>query len=79
MVNYHFLNNINLLILVNLFQALTNKSAGQVSRIIKRLKVKGLIKKAGRSYRYFLTTLGNKIIATALNFKEIICRQQLSY
>ena len=63
----------------HLKKLLKNKSTGQISRIIKRLKVKGLVKKAKGSYKYFLTTLGNKIIATALNFKELICQKQLSY
>lgn len=60
-------------------QKLGNKSTGQVSRIIKRLRVKGLVKKVKNAYKYFLTTLGQKAIATALNFKELICLQQLSY
>ena len=63
----------------HLKQKLANKSTGQVSRIIKRLKVKGLIKKAKNSYKYFLTTLGQKVIATALNFKELVCPWQLNY
>lgn len=60
-------------------EKIPNKSTGQISRIIKRLKVKGLIKRAGKSYKYFITTLGMKIIATALNFKELLVQKRLSY
>jgi len=63
----------------HLKEKLADKSTGQISRIIKRLRVKGLIKKAGKSYRYYLTTLGQKIIATALNFKELVCKYELNY
>jgi len=60
-------------------QKLHDKSTGQISRIIKRLRIKGLVKKAKNAYKYFLTALGQKAIATALNFKELICLQQLNY
>ena len=59
--------------------SLKNKSTAQISRILKRLKVKGLIRKIKKSYRYMVTTLGQKIIATALNFKELVCPHQLNY
>jgi len=63
----------------HLKKKMINKSTGQISRIIKRLRVKGIIKKAGKSYRYYLTTLGKKVIATALNFKELVCQYELNY
>ncbi len=58
---------------------LTNKSTGQISRIIKRLHVKGLIKRVTKRYRYHLTTLGQKVIVTALKLKEIFITQELNY
>ncbi|MCB9266032.1 MAG: MarR family transcriptional regulator [Lewinellaceae bacterium] len=58
---------------------LTHKSTGQVSRIIKRLFVKGLIKKVNHTYRYYLTTLGLKVITTALKVKELFVVQELNY
>jgi len=63
----------------DLRKELTNKSSGQISRIIKRLSLKGLIKKVNKTYRYYLTTLGNKVIKTALNIKELFLVQQLNY
>ena len=58
---------------------LTDKSVGQISRLIKRLRVHGLIKKAGKTYKYYLTTLGRTAIATALNVKELFFVKQLNY
>lgn len=57
---------------------LSDKSTGQISRILKRLKVKGLIKKVNKTYRYYLTSLGNQVIKTALKIKELYIPQQLS-
>jgi len=47
------------------------KNAGQVSRILKRLRDHGIIKKVRRSYRYYLTSLGKRIVATSLKLKEM--------
>lgn len=60
-------------------KSLIGKSTSQISRIIKRLRVKGLIRKVNKSYRYIVTTLGQQIIATSLNFKELILVKQLEY
>src|ERR1017187_7576953 len=50
---------------------LPDKSSGQVSRLLKRLRLHGLLKKVGRTYKYYLTTLGKEVIAAGLNLKEI--------
>ena len=63
----------------DLKKLLSDKSTEQISRIIKRLKVKGLIKKVNKSYRYYLTSLGNQVIKTALKIKELFITQELSY
>ena len=60
-------------------RALNDKSTGQISRMIKRLLVKGLIKKVRKTYRYYLTTLGKALITTALKIKELFIVQQLNY
>lgn len=49
---------------------LKNKNSGQVSRILKRLHVHGVIKKIGRTYKYYLTKLGRKVISLGLRLKE---------
>jgi len=43
----------------------------QVSRILKRLRLHGLIKKIGKTYKYYLTRLGKQAIAAGLSFKNI--------
>jgi len=58
---------------------LPEKSTGQVSRLLKRLHVKGLIKKVGNTYRYYMTTLGRKTVNTALKVKELFIIQNLDY
>lgn len=55
------------------------KTTPQVSRLIKRLVIKGIIKRVRKSYKYYLTTLGRKIIITALNVKELFLVPQLNY
>jgi predicted transcriptional regulator len=48
-----------------------NKNTSQVSRILKRLRTHGIIKKAPKSYKYYLTSLGRQITATSLKLKEM--------
>lgn len=50
---------------------LPKKSAAQISRMLKRLRTHGLIKKIGRRYKYYLTTLGRKVTAAALKMREL--------
>jgi hypothetical protein len=47
-------------------------SSGQMSRILRRLRVHGLVKKASHCYKYYLTALGKQAIATGLKLKELI-------
>jgi hypothetical protein len=44
----------------------------QVSRLLKRLFLHGLIKKAGRTYKYHLTTLGKQVCASALKLRQLV-------
>lgn len=48
------------------------KTGPQVSRILKRLRVHGLIKKIRNSYKYYLTRLGRRVVMTALHLRQII-------
>jgi hypothetical protein len=54
----------------HLREKLNDKNSGQISRILKRLHVHGLIKKVGRTYKYYLTKLGKKVISLGLKLKE---------
>ena len=51
-------------------QSPLEKNGGQVSRILKRLRVHGLIKKIGRTYKYYLTRLGRSTVACALKLRQ---------
>lgn len=51
---------------------LLDKSGHQVSRLLKKLRVHGLIKKVGHCYKYYLTALGRRVTATALRLREMV-------
>jgi len=53
-------------------QALPDTTSGQISRLLKRLRVHGLIKKVGRRYKYYLTDFGRRVAAIALKLREIV-------
>jgi hypothetical protein len=48
-----------------------NKSPAQISRILKRLRLHGLIKKVGHTFKYYLTTLGKQVATLGLRLKEL--------
>ena len=52
-------------------RASLGKTTGQVSRILKRLRNHGLIKKVANVYKYHLTSLGREVVLTALKLKEM--------
>lgn len=54
-------------------------SSFQISRTLKRLRVIGLIKRIGVTYKYYLTKLGKEAILTALKIKNMVIIPQLNY
>jgi len=56
----------------NLRSKLWGKTSAQISRILKRLRVHGIIKSIGHTYKYYLTKLGCQIITTGLKLKELV-------
>ncbi len=58
---------------------LPDKSSGQISRLLKRLRVHGLIKKVGHTYKYYVTSFGKDVIATGLKLRELVIIPQLAY
>ena len=54
------------------------KNTGQVSRLMKRLRIHGMIKKIGRTYKYYLTGLGKQVIALGLKLKNLYVIPDLS-
>ena len=57
---------------------LKDKNCGQVSRILKRLKLHGLIRKIKGTYKYYLTSMGKQAIVAAMRIKEYIIVPSLS-
>ena len=60
-------------------QYLPDKSASQVTRLLKRLRVHGVIKKVGNRYKYYLTDFGRETAALALKLREIVVIPQLAF
>src|SRR6516162_8447946 len=54
----------------NLRRQLQDKTSGQISRLLKRLRLHGLIKKIGKTYKYYLTAFG-KVITLGLKLKHL--------
>jgi len=55
-----------------------DKNSGQVSRLLKRLRLHGLIKKVGHTYKYYLTQFGKAVITTGLKLRELVIIPQLA-
>lgn len=51
---------------------LVEKSSAQVSHLLKRLRVHGLVKKVNRSFRYYLTDFGRQVAALALTLQQTV-------
>jgi hypothetical protein len=51
---------------------LANKSSAQISHLLKRLRVHGLLKKVNRSFKYYLTDFGRQAATLALSLRQTI-------
>jgi hypothetical protein len=60
-------------------QYLPHKSASQVTRLLKRLRVHGVIKKVGNRYKYYLTDFGRETAVMALKLREMVVIPQLAF
>jgi len=56
----------------SLRRVLPTYSGPQLSRVLKRLHAHGLIKKVGRTYKYYLTHTGQQVVVTALKLRELV-------
>lgn len=56
---------------------LPQKTASQVSHILKRLRTHGLIKKIGRTYKYYLTAFGRHVVLSGLKLKNLVLIPEL--
>ena len=57
---------------------LSDKSASPVTRLLKRLRMHGVIKKVGKRYQYYLTDFGRQAAAMALKLREMVIIPELA-
>lgn len=62
----------------DLRRRIPGKNTGQISRLMKRLRSHGLIKKIGRTYKYYVTGLGKQVTALGLKLKNLYVIPALS-
>jgi hypothetical protein len=62
----------------NLRRFLPGRNSGQISRLLKRLRLHGLLKKVGHTYKYYLTQFGKDVISTVLKLRELVIIPQLA-
>lgn len=58
---------------------LAGKNSGQITRLLKRLRIHGLIKRAGKRYRYYLTDFGCRVATLALKLREMVVIPSLAF
>jgi hypothetical protein len=56
----------------SLRRVLPHYSGPQLSRLLKRLHVHGLIRKIGHTYKYYLTHAGQRVVLTALKLRALV-------
>ena len=56
---------------------LRHKTSSQVSPLLKRLRLHGLINKIGRTYKYCLTQFRKQVLTTGLKLRELVVIPQL--
>jgi DNA-binding HxlR family transcriptional regulator len=54
------------------------KNSGQISRLLKRLRLHGLIKKVSQNYKYYLTSFGKQILTAGLKLRNLVLIPQLA-
>ena len=59
-------------------RCLPEYNGGQMSRILRRLRSHGLIKKAAHCYKYYLTALGKRAVTLGLKLKEMVIIPELA-
>jgi hypothetical protein len=55
------------------------KNSGQMTRLLRRLRVHGLIKRVQKSYRYYLTDFGRQVTTMALKLREMVIIPSLAF
>jgi len=62
----------------HLRQLLPDKNPGQMTRLLRRLRAHGLIKKVSQRYKYYLTEFGRQAATMALKLREMTVIPQLA-
>jgi len=52
-------------------------NAGQISRLLKRLRLHGLIKRVGKTYKYYLTAVGKRVLIAGLQVRQSLLPELL--
>ncbi len=55
----------------HLLKLFTGKSPWQISRMIRRLRVHGILKLVAHTYKYYLTELGRRVIVAGLKLRYL--------
>ena len=58
---------------------LPGRKPGWISRCLKRLRVHGLIRRIGRTYKHYLTELGRRVVLTGLKLREMVIIPALAH
>jgi len=60
-------------------QRMPEKNAGQITRLLRRLREHGLIKRVRKCYRYYLTDFGRQVVMMALKLREMVIIPSLAF
>lgn len=60
-------------------QHMPEKNAGQITRLLRRLREHGLIKRVRKCYRYYLTDFGRQVVMLALKLREMVIIPSLAF
>ena len=55
------------------------RNPGQISRLLKRLRTHGLLKRVGLTYKYYVTELGRRVVVAGLKLKELFIKPALAH
>jgi hypothetical protein len=55
------------------------KNTGQITRLLRRLREHGLIKRVRKHYRYYLTSFGRQTVMMALKLREMVIIPSLAF
>jgi len=60
-------------------ERMPEKSPGQITRLLRRLRQHGLIKRVSKRYRYYLTDFGRQVSMMALKLREMVVIPSLAF